>query len=46
MPFLSAFSQLFTQDTSIAAAVFFLVAVALGAAVLLGRRRRSRTCSS
>jgi cytochrome c oxidase subunit 2 len=42
MPFRGAFSQLFTQDTSIAAAVFCLIAVALGAAALLGRRRRRR----
>jgi cytochrome c oxidase subunit II len=42
MPFRGAFSQLFTQDTSIAAAVFLLVTAVLGAAVLVSRRRRRR----
>jgi cytochrome c oxidase subunit 2 len=42
MPFRGAFSQLFTQDDSIAAVVFLLVVVALGTALLLGRRRRRR----
>ena len=42
MPFESAFSQLFTQDSTIAAVVFFLVVAAMFAAVLLSRRRRKR----
>lgn len=41
MPFRSAFSQLFTQDATIAAAVFALVVMAmLGAAMASSRRRR------
>lgn len=42
MPFRSAFSQLFAQDTTIAGVVFFLVAAAMFGAVLLSRRRRRR----
>ena len=42
MPFRSAFSQLFAQDTTIAAVVFVLVVMALLGAMLLSRRRRKR----
>lgn len=42
MPFRSAFSQLFTQDTTIAAVVFVLVVIAMLGAMLLSRRRRKR----
>ena len=42
MPFRSAFSQLFTQDTTIAAVVFALVVMAMLGAMLLSRRRRKR----
>ena len=42
MPFRSAFSQLFAQDTTIAAVVFVLVVMAMLGAMLLSRRRRKR----
>lgn len=42
MPFRSAFSQLFAQDTTIAAVVFALVVMAMLGAMLLSRRRRKR----
>jgi cytochrome c oxidase subunit II len=42
MPFRGAFSQLFTQDTTIAAVVFVLVVMAMLGAMLLSRRRRKR----
>lgn len=42
MPFQSTFHQLFTQNATIAAAVFALVVAALAAALLLSRRRRKR----
>ena len=42
MPFQSAFHQLFTQDATIAAAVFLLVVMAMISAFLLSRRRRKR----
>lgn len=42
MPFQSAFHQLFTQNASIAAAVFLLVIMAMVGAFLLSRRRRRR----
>jgi cytochrome c oxidase subunit 2 len=42
MPFRGAFSQLFTQDVTIAAVVFVLVVMAMLGAVLASRRRRKR----
>lgn len=40
VPFQSAFSQLFTQDVTIAAVVFLLVVMAMLGAALVSRRRR------
>lgn len=42
MPFRSAFSQLFSQDSTIAGVVFFVVLAVLGVSMLLSRRRRRR----
>jgi cytochrome c oxidase subunit 2 len=42
VPFQSEFSQLFSQDTTIAAVVFGLVVLVMLAALLLSRRRRRR----